>query len=143
MTGVQTCALPILNDLSDDTEYEYQVRAIATTSDETATVTTGEWSGSAFAKTFKVPSVPLNFNGIKGYSTSAKISLSWSVPASNGGSSITSYLVTANGTPVTCASVTSTSCEVESLSAGTPYIFTVLAHNIVGDGPAEIGRAHV
>ena len=130
------CFSKLIEGLTTDTEYEYQVHAISTTTDETHTVTTGDWSGSAFAKTFNVPSAPLNLSGIRGYSTTAKVSLSWSVPTSNGGSSITSYLVkTSGGTTIVCADATATSCEISSLSAGTSYTFLVHAVNAVGDGP--------
>jgi hypothetical protein len=64
------------------------------------------------------------------------VSLTWSAPASNGGSVITSYTVTSNigGHSVTTSS---TGAIVTGLTNGTTYTFTVTATNAVGTSIAS------
>ena len=69
--------------------------------------------------------------------TSAQVS--WSAPATDGGSPITGYVVTpyvgaVAQTPVVVGLVTTTSFG--SLTNGTTYTFTVSAVNAIGTGPA-------
>ena len=59
--------------------------------------------------------------------------VAWTAPASDGGSAITGYVVTANGAATAC---TASPCTVSGLVNGTPYTFAVLAKNAVGNGPA-------
>ena len=73
-----------------------------------------------------------------------QVALSWSAPASDGGSSITGYAYrysTDGGTTwerdwPTQADVTTTSAVVDGLINETTYTFQVRAHNNVGAGPA-------
>jgi large repetitive protein len=68
-------------------------------------------------------------------------SLSWSAPASNGGSAITGYVVTPYIAGVAQApqtfSSTATTHTVAGLTPGTSYTFTVAAVNAAGTGPAS------
>ena len=74
-----------------------------------------------------------------------RIDVSWEVPASNGGSAITSYTVqwkeaTGNwdtDADVSEATTTATSYTISRLSLGTEYAVRVIATNSVGDGPAS------
>ena len=62
---------------------------------------------------------------------SSSATIAWVAPASNGGSAITKYTATA-GAGKSCESTT-TSCVISGLVAGTPYTFTVLATNAIGN----------
>ena len=70
----------------------------------------------------------------------ALASVSWTTPASDGGSPITSYTVTAliGGIPTAITAVVPGSAHsafVTGLSNGTAYTFTVHATNAIGNGP--------
>jgi hypothetical protein len=66
----------------------------------------------------------------------ASARVSWTAPASNGGSAITRFTATSS-TGQTCSSVT-TSCVIAGLASGVNYSFTVVATNAIGDGPASV-----
>jgi titin len=84
---------------------------------------------------FSVPTAPLNPVGVPGDTTAT---ITWSAPASNGGSPITLYTVTSSPGAFTCTSVTTLSCTVTGLTDGTSYTFTVVATNAAGAGPASL-----
>ncbi len=68
----------------------------------------------------------------------AQATLSWTAPASNGGSAITSYTAISSPGAKTCTWTTGPlSCTITGLTNGTPYTFTVKAHNAIGDGPSS------
>jgi uncharacterized repeat protein (TIGR02543 family) len=79
------------------------------------------------------PSAPLNVTATANGNQQSVIS--WSTPASNGGSEITNYTVTSN-TNATCTTST-TSCTISGLANGTGYTFTVTAANSVGTSVAS------
>ncbi len=62
--------------------------------------------------------------------------VSWTAPASSGGSPITAYTVTSSPGARTCSTGT-LSCTVAGLTNGTPYTFSVTATNAAGPGPAS------
>jgi hypothetical protein len=66
----------------------------------------------------------------------AQATVSWSAPASDGGSAITLYTVTSVPDGL-AATTTATSTTVTGLTFGMSYVFTVTAINGIGDGPAS------
>jgi hypothetical protein len=83
------------------------------------------------------PDAPTSVQATSGLSQSSAVS--WTVPANNGGETITGYRVTASpgGRTCTASGATATSCTVSNLDAGTSYTFTVKAINQVGDSNAS------
>ena len=90
------------------------------------------------------PGIPSGLTATPG---NAQVSLSWTAPASNGGSPITSYDVyegTSSGgenysaTPACIATgASATSCTVTGLTNGTTYYFTVEAVNAAGNSASS------
>jgi hypothetical protein len=77
-----------------------------------------------------LPGAPTSVSATSGGPLSSVVT--WSAPASNGGSAITEYQVLSSAGQ-TCTSATTT-CTMTGLQAGTSYTFTVRAKNILGYG---------
>jgi hypothetical protein len=95
----------------------YTVKVVTITS-----VSSGDLEGDT-AEVSQIPAVapdaPRNLVAIAPTGNSATVT--WAVPLSNGGAAITGYTVTANiaGRALTCTTVTSTSCFIETITVGT------------------------
>jgi titin len=86
-------------------------------------------------------------SGVSGVAGNTVVALSWTAPASDGGSAVTGYVVTPSiggvaQTPVTFTSGATTQ-NVTGLTNGMAYTFTVAALNEVGTGPGSIPSAAV
>ena len=93
-----------------------------------------------------VPSRPTSVVAVRG---NTQLAVTWTAPASTGGSAITDYLVkysSNNGATwknFTDPVSTATSCTVTGLTNGTPYVIKVVAKNAVGISPASANSAPV
>jgi len=85
------------------------------------------------------PGAPTNVTATNEASASV---VSWTAPASTGGSAITSYNVTSSPGEFTCTIAVSP-CAVTGLTNGTSYTFTVTATNAAGTGPASLASSSV
>lgn len=90
-------------------------------------------NASAWPSAPTVPGAPTSVSATAG---NAQATVSFTAPASDGGSSITGYTVTSSPGSIT-ASGSSSPIVVTGLTNGTPYTFTVQAVNIVGAGTAS------
>jgi YHS domain-containing protein len=103
----------------------------------TATNGTGEGPGSETeAVPVTTPEAPTNLKATPGRS---QATLSWTAPASDGGTGIISYIVSQGTSPggetgeqVSGSPVSGTSTAVTGLHTGTTYYFTVAARNAAG-----------
>ncbi len=129
-----------VSGLTDGTGYTFTVSAENAQGIGTASPPSGAVTPAT------LPTAPMNVTAAAG-DTEAVVS--WSPPASDGGSPVTSYLVTTYpvgggvaAPPVTVAAGTD-SVMIPGLTDGVPYQFTVTAANAVGTGPESAGSAEV
>lgn len=92
--------------------------------------------------TATAPGAPTSVTATAG---NAQAAVTWVVPASNGGSAITSYTATAapGGRTCTVNGANATTCTVTGLTNGTAYTFSVRATNAVGASAASAPSASV
>jgi hypothetical protein len=120
--------------LTNGTKYYYTVAAVNA-------VGTSAPSGEASATPQAVTTAPSAPQGLTATGGNTSVGLSWSVPASNGGSPVTGYNIyrgtTPGGesaTPLTTG-ITGTSFTDTGLTNGTTYYYTVAAVNAAGTSP--------
>jgi len=109
--------------LTNGTSYTFQVAAINANG-------SGGGSDPATATPSTVPGAPTSLTATAG---NGQVALSWTAPSDNGGSAITGYTVTINGTPTPIVG-TATTYTVTGLTNGTTYTFVVAATNTNGTG---------
>lgn len=137
--GVSTATGYTVTGLTASQQYYFRVAAkniIGTGSYTSATA-------ALFPRT--VPGAP---TGVTGVSGSTAVLLSWTAPASTGGSAITDYVIqrSTNGTDwttVTDSTSTNTSLTISDLTNGQSYVFRVAAVNIVGAGAYSANSAAI
>ena len=100
---------------------------------------TGLWEWvSTFVREDVSPDAPSDVSAVEG---NAEAVVSWTAPASNSGSAITSYRVTAspggNWCNATAGLYVPTTCTVRGLENSISYTFAVEARNTVGFGPTS------
>ena len=118
----------LVTGLTNGTPYRFTVRA-------TNAVGTGPASAQSNSVTpATVPGAPTGVSAVAGNTTAT---VTFTAPASNGGSAINLYTVIANPGPNTASATTAGPITVTGLINGTAYSFTVTARNAVGTGPAS------
>ncbi len=115
-----------LSGLACNTVYHYRVNA-------TSSEGTTQGSDVSFTTGPCVPGAPTAVTAMAG---NTEVSVSFTAPASNGGSAITSYTVTSNPGGLTGTGAASP-ITVSGLTNGTAYTFTVTATNSAGTGTAS------
>jgi hypothetical protein len=126
-----------ITSLTNGTSYSYRIAAVT------------EWGYGPFSELvtavpLTTPGAPTAVSGVRG---NASVSLSWSTPASNGGSTVTDYLIEyASGGAYSTFSDglnSNTSTTVTGLTNGTAYTFRVSAINAAGTGTASAASSAV
>jgi uncharacterized protein (TIGR02145 family) len=133
-TGNGTSSPITVTGLTNGTSYTFSVVA-----------TNAEGNSSPGISSAVTPAtVPNAPTGVMPVAGNAQATVSFTTPSSDGGSAITGYTVTANsGSSTVTAMGTTTSIIVTGLTNGTPYTFTVVATNAVGNSLASSASTSV
>ncbi len=130
-----TCATSpcVVTGLTNGTAYTFTVHAT------NANGNSGESSATTAVTPALVPGAPTGVSAARG---DGQEMVSFTAPASNGGSAIISYTVTSSpgGRTATCGA---SPCVVTGLTNGTAYTFTVHATNAIGDSVESVRSAAV
>lgn len=123
-----------MTGLTNGTAYTFTVAAVNSVGTGPSSVA----SGSVTPAT--TPNAPTNVSGVSG---NTQVTVSWNLSTSDGGSSITGYIITSSpgGIQVTVGNVTTGIAT--GLTNGTAYTFTVAAVNSVGVGSSSVASASV
>ena len=127
ITATGTASPLTVTGLTNATAYTFTVFATNANGNSSAS------SASNTVTPSTVPGAPTIGTATKG---NAQASVTFTAPASNGGSVITGYTVTSNPGSFT-GTGTSSPITVTGITNGTVYTFTVIATNAVGTSPAS------
>ncbi|MGA9148625.1 MAG: fibronectin type III domain-containing protein, partial [Candidatus Nanopelagicales bacterium] len=119
-SGALTCDV---EGLTNGTTYTFTVRAINEAGTGSPSIASEAMSPGA------VPGSPTSVVAVAG---DRSATVSWAAPATNGGSAIVGYTVTASGGGQTCTTAGALACSVTGLTNGLAYTFTVSATNDAG-----------
>ncbi len=121
----------IVPGLTDGVAYTFTVAA-------TNDIGTGASSDPSNQVVPGLATVPMAPGDVAATAGDGSASVTWTPPASDGGSPLTGYTVTSDpdGVSATVDAAT-TQAVVQGLTDGTPYTFTVTATNDIGTGPAS------
>lgn len=129
--GGQTCTVNApavsctVTGLTNGTNYTFSVTA--TSSAGTSSPSSASLSVQPYAV---APDAPTNVVAAAG---EGQATITWTAPASDGGSPIDGYIVTSSPGGLTCTAVApDTSCVITGLTNGVAYTFSVVASNNVG-----------
>jgi uncharacterized protein (TIGR02145 family) len=135
-TGTGASSPITVSGLTNGTSYTFTV---------VATNAIGNSSPSA-ASSSVTPSVPATVPGaptsVSATAGNAQATVSFTAPASNGGSAITGYTVTSNPGNITGTGASSP-ITVSGLTNGTSYTFTVVATNAIGNSSPSTASSGV
>jgi hypothetical protein len=106
------------------------------------TATNGVGTSGSSAPSNPVTPAPLTVpdppTGVAATAGNAQANVSWTAPASSGGSPILGYTVTSNPAGGTATTLGATSTTVTGLTNGTSYTFSVTASNVIGPSAASL-----
>jgi alpha-tubulin suppressor-like RCC1 family protein len=125
----------VVRGLTNGTDYTF-----------TVTATNAKGTGDPSAASLPVrphPVAPDRPTGVTGAAGNAQVTVSWSAPASDGGSPIIGYTATASNGRTCTWSSGPLSCAITGLTNGSSYTFTVTARNAVGTSPVSDASASV
>jgi hypothetical protein len=126
-TGALTC---IVTGLTNGTPYKFSVTA-------TNVAGTGPASVASTAITPTAITAPAAPTAVAATAGNSQATVSWTAPASNGGSAITAYTVISSPGGLRCTTSGALTCVVTGLTNGTGYTLSVTATNAMGTGVAS------
>lgn len=130
LTATGSSSPLVVSGLTQGTSYTFTVQATNVNGNSISS----DPSSSVTAIT--VPGAPTSVTATAGAAGSGQATISFTAPASNGGSAITQYRVTSSPGNIT-ATGASTSITISGLTLGSSYTFTVEAQNAAGYGAAS------
>ncbi len=134
-TGATTATVTGLTN--DTTPYTFTVTAANAVGTSAASAASTAVTPTSAAT---VPGAPTSVNATAG---SGQATVSWTAPASNGGSAITGYTVTSTPGSLTATTTGATTATVTGLTNDIAYTFTVTAANAIGTSAASAASAAV